>query len=90
MGDGTMRSLPKKNKKQIADYDIDTKFAMQSLQRAMERYLEVAKSEHISHNDIVSTIHILNWARRTIDENIDDAQTKILIREYQLTNRPVL
>jgi hypothetical protein len=85
-----MKRIPKKNKKQIGEYEIDAKFAMQALQREIGAYLEVAKSEHISHNDITTTIHIINWASRTINENRDDAQTKILIRQHQeLTTRPV-
>jgi hypothetical protein len=85
-----MKRIPKKNKKQIHEYKMDTQYALETLQREIGGYLEIAESEHISHNDITTTINVINWASRTINENREDAQMKILIRQHQeLTNRPV-
>jgi hypothetical protein len=71
----------KKNKKQIGRYTEDFDFAMQNLSSEIARYLEVAESDYVSHNDITRSIALINWTARTIAENRDELEMKILVAE---------
>jgi hypothetical protein len=68
----------KKNKKQISRYTEDFDFAMENLKGEISRYLEVAESDYVSHNDITRSIALINWTARTIAENKDELEIKIL------------
>ena len=56
-------------------------FALENLKNDISRYLEVAKSEYASHNDITRTIALINWTSRTVAENKDELEIKILAAE---------
>jgi hypothetical protein len=71
----------KKNKKQINRYKEDFDFAIQNLSSEIVRYLQVAESDSISHNDISRSIALINWTARTIAENRDELEIKILALE---------
>ena len=71
----------KKNKKQISRYTEDFDFAMQNLSSEIARYLEVAESDYVSHNDITRTIARINWTARTVAENKDELDMKVLVAE---------
>jgi 20S proteasome alpha/beta subunit len=73
--------ITKKNKKQIHQYEEDFFLAIQGLTDDINRYLKVAESEYVSHNDIVRTIHLINWTARTVAENKDELEIKILAAE---------
>ena len=73
--------ITKKNKKQIRQYEEDFLFALENLKNDISRYLEVAKSEYASHNDITRTIALINWTSRTVAENKDELEVKILAAE---------
>ena len=62
-------------------YEEDFMFALENLKNDISRYLEVAKSEHASHNDIARTIALINWTSRTVAENKDELEVKILAAE---------
>jgi hypothetical protein len=68
----------KKNKKQMHRYQEDFAFVVENLKSEIARYLEVAESDHISHNDITRSIALINWTARTIAENKDDLEIKVL------------
>jgi hypothetical protein len=73
--------ITKKNKKQIHQYQEDFFLALESLTDDINRYLKVAESEYVSHNDIVRTIHLSNWTARTVAENKDELEIKVLAAE---------
>ena len=77
--------ITKKNKKQIRQYEEDFMFALENLKNDISRYLEVAKSEYVSHNDITRTISLINWTSRTVAENKDELEIKILAVEWRKT-----
>ena len=62
-------------------YEEDFTFVLENLKNDIDRYLEVAKSEYVSHNDITRTIHLINWTARTVAENKDELEIKILAAE---------
>jgi hypothetical protein len=68
----------KKNKKQMHRYTEDFDFAVENLKSEIARYLEVAESDYISHNDITRSIALINWTARTIAENKDELEIKVL------------
>jgi hypothetical protein len=68
----------KKNKKQMHRYQEDFAFVVENLKSEIARYLEVAESDYISHNDITRSINLINWTARTIAENKDELEIKIL------------
>jgi hypothetical protein len=68
----------KKNKKQMHRYTEDFDFALENLKSEIARYLEVAESDYISHNDITRSIALINWTARTIAENKDELEIKVL------------
>ena len=68
----------KKNKKQINRYIEDFDFAMENLRGEIARYIEVAESDYVSHNDVTRSIALINWTARTIAENKDELEIKIL------------
>ena len=70
--------ITKKNKKQIHQYEEDFAFVLENLSNDIARYLEVAKSEYVSHNEISRTISLINWTSRTVSENKDELEIKIL------------
>lgn len=70
----------KKNKKQIDRYTEDFQFAMDNLNAEIERFLDVAKHDEVSHNDITRTIALINWTARTVAENKDDLEIKIMAK----------
>lgn len=69
----------KKNKKQISRYAEDFDFAMENLSGQIKRFLEIAEEDEVSHNDITRTIALINWTARTVAENRDDLEIKIMI-----------
>lgn len=70
----------KKNKKQIIRYTEDFQFAMDNLKGEIERYLSVAEHDEVSHNDITRTIALINWTARTVSENRDDLEIKVMAK----------
>jgi Na+/phosphate symporter len=70
----------KKNKKQINRYIEDFNFALDNLSNEISRYLEVAENDEVSHNDITRTIALINWTARTVSENRDDLEIKIMAK----------
>ena len=73
--------ITKKNKKQMHQYEEDFAVSLENLRNDITRYLEVAKSEYVSHNDITRTIALINWTARTVAENKDELEIKILVAE---------
>jgi hypothetical protein len=73
--------ITKKNKKQIQQYEEDFAVSMENLRNDIARYLEVAKSEYVSHNDITRTVSLINWTACTVAENKDELEIKILAAE---------
>lgn len=73
--------ITKKNKKQIHQYEEDFAVSLENLSNDIARYLEVAKSEYVSHNDITRTVSLINWTARTVAENKDELEIKILAAE---------
>lgn len=73
--------ITKKNKKQIHQYEEDFSVAIQNLNDCITRYLKVAGSEFVSHNDITRTIALIDWTSRTVAENKDELEIKILAAE---------
>lgn len=59
-------------------YQEDFAFVVENLKSEIARYLEVAESDYISHNDITRSINLINWTARTIAENKDELEIKIL------------
>lgn len=58
-------------------YEEDFIFVLENLKSEITRYLDVVKSEHISHNEITRTIALINWTARTVAENRDESEFKI-------------
>jgi hypothetical protein len=54
---------------------------MQNLSSEIARYLEIAESDYVSHNDITRSIALINWTARTIAENKDELEMKVLVAE---------
>ena len=73
--------ITKKNKKQMHQYEEDFVFVLENLKNDITRYLEAAQSEHVSHNEITRTIALINWTSRTVAENKDELEVKILAAE---------
>ena len=64
-------------------YVEDFQFVFDNLSNEIERYLDVAENDEVSHNDITRSISLINWTARTIAENKDELEIKILIKEQQ-------
>jgi len=75
--------ITKKNKKQMHQYEEDFTFVLENLKSEITRYMDVVRSEHISHNDITRTIALINWTARTVAENRDESEFKIMHAEEQ-------
>lgn len=75
--------ITKKNKKQIDRYTEDFQFTMDNLTNEITRYLAVASDDEVSHNDITRTIALINWTARTVAENKDELEIKIMIKEQR-------
>jgi hypothetical protein len=75
--------ITKKNKKQMHQYEEDFNFVLENLKNDIKRYMDVAQSEHVSHNDITRTIALINWTARTVAENRDELEFKIMYAEEQ-------
>jgi hypothetical protein len=75
--------ITKKNKKQMHQYEEDFVFVLENLKNDISRYLDVAKSEDVSHNDISRTISLINWTARTVAENRDELEFKIMYAKEQ-------
>jgi hypothetical protein len=75
--------ITKKNKKQMHQYEEDFVFVLQNLKNDIARYIEAAHSEHVSHNDITRTIALINWTARTVAENRDELEFKIMYAKEQ-------
>jgi hypothetical protein len=74
--------ITKKNKKQIDRYREDFQFVLDNLSNEIERYLDVAEHDEVSHNDITRSISLINWTARTVAENRDELEFKIMyVRE---------
>lgn len=76
--------ITKKNKKQMHQYEEDFTFVLENLKNDITRYLEAAQSEHVSHNDITRTISLINWTARTVAENRDELEFKIMYAKEQM------
>lgn len=66
-------------------YQEDFNFALENLKNEITRYLDVVKSEHISHNEITRTIALINWTARTVSENRDESEFKIAYAKEQVS-----
>lgn len=75
--------ITKKNKKQIDRYREDFQFVLDNLSNEIERYLDVAEYDEVSHNDITRSISLINWTARTISENKDELEFKIMYAKEQ-------
>ena len=64
-------------------YEEDFTFVLENLKSEITRYMDVVRSEHISHNDITRTIALINWTARTVAENRDESEFKIMHAEEQ-------
>ncbi len=64
-------------------YEEDFVFVLENLKNDITRYLQVAKSEDVSHNDITRTISLINWTARTVAENRDELEFKIMYAKEQ-------
>ena len=64
-------------------YEEDFAFVLENLKSEITRYMDVVRSEHISHNDITRTIALINWTARTVAENRDESEFKIMHAEEQ-------
>ncbi len=64
-------------------YEEDFVFVLENLKNDISRYLDVAKSEDVSHNDISRTISLINWTARTVAENRDELEFKIMYAKEQ-------
>ncbi len=78
--------ITKKNKKQIHQYEEDFVFVLENLKSEITRYLDVVESEHVSHNDITRTIALINWTARTVAENRDESEFKIIYAKEQVSD----
>jgi hypothetical protein len=78
--------ITKKNKKQMHQYEEDFAFVLENLKSEITRYMDVVRSEHISHNDITRTIALINWTARTVAENRDESEFKIMHAEEQASD----
>jgi len=76
-----MVGMKKINKKQMKNYESDFKFSMTNLENEIERYLEVAGNDRVSHNQITRTIALINWTSRIVSENRDELEQLILLNE---------
>lgn len=77
--------ITKKNKKQMHQYEEDFVFVLENLKNEITRYLGVVGSEHVSHNDITRTISLINWTARTVSENRDESEFKIMHAKEQVS-----
>ena len=66
-------------------YEEDFIFVLENLKSEITRYLDVVKSEHISHNEITRTIALINWTARTVAENRDESEFKINCAKEQVS-----
>ena len=64
-------------------YEEDFIFVLENLKNDINRYLDVARSEYVSHNDISRTISLINWTARTVAENRDELEFKIMYAKEQ-------
>lgn len=64
-------------------YEEDFVFVLENLKNDITRYIQVAKSEDVSHNDITRTISLINWTARTVAENRDELEFKIMYAKEQ-------
>ena len=67
-------------------YEEDFVFVLENLKNDITRYLQVAKSEDVSHNDITRTISLINWTARTVAENRDELEFKIMYAKEQASD----
>lgn len=65
----------------MKNYETDFKFSMTNLENEIERYLEVAANDRVSHNQITRTIALINWTSRIVSENRDELEQLILLNE---------
>lgn len=71
----------KNKKKQTGEYRKDFELELANLKDEIESYLNLSKSEHATHNDISSSIRLINWTSRTLAANRVDLDTKISVLE---------
>lgn len=64
--------ITKKHKKHIDKYSDDFTFAISNLTEDILAYLDIAKSDQVSHNEITRTVNLIDWTARQVAYNTDE------------------